>query len=142
MLADIGWRSHPDYRGDRSLTIISQAAFVGVSHPERLFMALTVFYRYEGIWSERAPSVLTNLVPEDLELRARIIAAALRIAYLLSGAMPDLLPSIKLLCNGKRKLTLVLPASHRDLMGERVEKRINELASLTGRRPAIEIAKG
>jgi hypothetical protein len=52
------------------------------------------------------------------------------------------LPSIKLLCNGKRKLTLVLPASHRDLMGERVEKRINELASLTGRRPAIEIAKG
>jgi exopolyphosphatase/guanosine-5'-triphosphate,3'-diphosphate pyrophosphatase len=142
MLADIGWRSHPDYRGDRSLTIISQAAFVGVSHPERLFMALTVFYRYEGIWSERAPSVLTNLVPEDLEVRARIIAAALRIAYLLSGAMPDLLPSIKLLCNGKRKLTLVLPASHRDLMGERVEKRINELASLTGRRPAIEIAKG
>jgi exopolyphosphatase/guanosine-5'-triphosphate,3'-diphosphate pyrophosphatase len=139
MLADIGWRTHPDYRGDRSLTIISQGNFVGVSHPERMFMALCVFYRYEGIWSEKAPAQLANIVDDDLNFRARILAAAMRLAYLLSGAMPDLLPRIGLVHDGKKRLTLVLPESHRDLMGERIEKRFNELATLVGRKPAIEI---
>ena len=29
LLADIGWRAHPDYRGEQSLNIIAHAAFVG-----------------------------------------------------------------------------------------------------------------
>ena len=29
LLADIGWRAHPDYRGEQSLNIIANAAFVG-----------------------------------------------------------------------------------------------------------------
>ena len=33
LLADIGWRAHPDYRAERSLSMISQAAFVGIDHP-------------------------------------------------------------------------------------------------------------
>ena len=33
LLADIGWRAHPDYRGEQSLNIISNASFVGVDHP-------------------------------------------------------------------------------------------------------------
>ena len=33
LLADIGWRAHPDYRAERSLGMISQAAFVGIDHP-------------------------------------------------------------------------------------------------------------
>src|SRR5437763_1873034 len=28
LLADIGWRAHPDYRGEQSLNIIANAAFV------------------------------------------------------------------------------------------------------------------
>jgi exopolyphosphatase/guanosine-5'-triphosphate,3'-diphosphate pyrophosphatase len=142
MLADIGWRAHPDYRGERSLTIISQGAFVGIDHAERVFLALTVFYRYEGVWSERAPSSLRNLVDEDLTLRARIVSAAQRLAYLLSGAMPGLLPRLKLSHEEKRTMTLSLPETHRDLMGERVEKRFAELAMLAGRQPTIQIGKG
>ena len=48
LLADIGWRAHPDYRAERSLGMISQAAFVDIDHPGRVFLALTIFYRYEG----------------------------------------------------------------------------------------------
>ena len=33
LLADIGWRAHPDYRGEQSLNIIAHAAFVGLDHP-------------------------------------------------------------------------------------------------------------
>ena len=48
LLADIGWRAHPDYRAQRSLGMISQAAFVDIDHAGRIFLALTIYYRYEG----------------------------------------------------------------------------------------------
>jgi exopolyphosphatase / guanosine-5'-triphosphate,3'-diphosphate pyrophosphatase len=37
LLADIGWRAHPDYRGEQSLNIIAHAGFVGIDHPGRAF---------------------------------------------------------------------------------------------------------
>ncbi len=140
MLADISWRAHPDYRGDRSFSVISQGAFVGVDHAERIFLALVVFYRYEGIWSDLAPSEMCELLDEDWTYRARIISSAQRLAYLLSGAMPGLLPRVKLQFDGKKGLRLELPKSLRDLAGERVEKRFAELAMLVGKQTKIVIA--
>ena len=59
LLADIGWRAHPDYRGEQSLNIVANAAFVGIDHPGRAFLALTVFFRHVGLVDEellpRAP---------------------------------------------------------------------------------------
>src|SRR5882672_9937205 len=49
LLADIGWRAHPDYRGEQSLNIIAHAGFVGIDHPGRAFLALTVFFRHVGV---------------------------------------------------------------------------------------------
>ncbi len=137
MLADLGWRVHPDYRGDRTLTIISQGAFVGVTHPERAFLALTVYFRYEGVWKDKPPSAVRQIVPDDLAQRARIISAAHRLAYLVSGAMPGLLKKIGLRISIEKKLTLTLPKAHSDLTGERVEKRLADLASLIRCEPEI-----
>src|SRR5262249_8899647 len=39
LLADIGWRAHPDYRGEQSLNIIAHAGFVGIDHPGRAFLS-------------------------------------------------------------------------------------------------------
>jgi exopolyphosphatase / guanosine-5'-triphosphate,3'-diphosphate pyrophosphatase len=52
LLADISWRTSPDYRGSRAVTVISQASFVGIDHPGRAFLALAVFFRYEGVGSD------------------------------------------------------------------------------------------
>src|SRR6185312_8498934 len=46
LLGDIGWRAHPDYRGEQSLNIIANAAFVALDHPGRAFIALAVFFRH------------------------------------------------------------------------------------------------
>lgn len=132
LLADIGWRAHPDYRGSRSLTIISQASFVGVDHPGRIFLALTVFYRYEGPESESAPKELLRLVDDDNLYRARLIAAALRLAYVISAAMPGLLPKISLAQEPSKVLRLTMPKKHADLLGERIDKRLGELATIMG----------
>ncbi len=136
LLADIGWRAHPDYRADRSLGMISQAAFVGIDHPGRVFLALTVFYRYEGV---EMKDDLTRLLDETHVARAHLLSSIFRLAYILSAAMPGMLPKIKLKMEGTKTLTLSLPSKLKDLMGERVEKRLAGLAVELGRTPKIEI---
>src|SRR6185295_10017967 len=46
LLSDIGWRVHPDHRGEETLSLIINGNFGSVSHQGRVFVALSVFYRY------------------------------------------------------------------------------------------------
>jgi exopolyphosphatase / guanosine-5'-triphosphate,3'-diphosphate pyrophosphatase len=136
LLADIGWRAHPDYRADRSLGMISQAAFVGVDHPGRVFLALTIFYRYEG---EDNKDDLTRLLDESHIERAHLLSSIFRLAYILSAAMPGMLPKIGLKLDGEKNLILIMPPKLKDLLGERVEKRLGELALEMGRAAKIQV---
>jgi len=130
LLADIGWRAHPDYRAERSLGMISQAAFVGIDHPGRVFLALTVFYRYEG---EEQDEGLNRLLDDDTNNRAHLLSNVIRLAYILSAAMPGALPKIGLKLGENKTLVLSLPKKLSDLAGERVEKRLQILAAELGR---------
>ena len=130
LLADIGWRAHPDYRAERSLGMISQAAFVGVDHPGRVFLALTIFYRYDG---EHTEDSLTRLLDDESHARAHLLSNVFRLAYILSAAMPGMLPRIGLELGEGKSLTLRLPRKLADLAGERVDKRLQGLAAELGR---------
>lgn len=136
MLADISWRANPDYRSGRALTIISQAAIVGVDHPGRIFIALAVYFRYQGINTKQAPREFTDLLSEDEVERARVLAGAMRLAYVLTGAITGLLPKIKLTVEGK-SLVLELPKKLSALYGEAVDKRLSQLAGVMGLDPEI-----
>jgi len=136
LLADIGWRAHPDYRAERSLGMISQAAFVGIDHPGRVFLALTVFYRYEG---EDDDDGLNRLLDDDANARAHLLSNVFRLAYILSAAMPGALPKIGLRFGDNKTLVLNLPKKLSDLMGERVEKRLQILAAELGRTGKVVI---
>ncbi len=140
LLADIGWRAHPDYRAERSLGMISQAAFVGVDHPGRVFLALTIYYRYEGRIDDTRSNGLVRLLDEDSLARACLIGDVLRLAYILSAAMPGMLPRIGMKMGPNKTLVLRFPRKLSDLVGERVEKRLSGLAQQMGRSPKIEIA--
>lgn len=139
LLADIGWRAHPDYRGEQSLNIISHAAFVGVDHPGRAFLALTVFFRHTGLATladdELSPHVRELATSRMLD-HARILAATLRVAYLVSGAMPGVLPNTPLTVE-RGKLKLKLRGPYASLAGERVFGRVKQLARLIGREPMV-----
>src|SRR5579863_1090584 len=99
LLADIGWRAHPDYRGEQSLNIIAHGGFSGVDHPGRAFLALTVFFRHAGLAAlaedELSPHVRELATSRILD-HARVLGAAMRLAYLVSGAMPGVLPNAPL----------------------------------------------
>jgi exopolyphosphatase / guanosine-5'-triphosphate,3'-diphosphate pyrophosphatase len=139
LLADISWRTSPDYRGSRAVTVISQASFVGIDHPGRAFLALAVFFRYEGVTSDAAPPDMMRLVDEATLARARQLAAAMRLAYVLTAAMPGVLPQIGLEDQCGKTLRLKLPQSLADLQGEPVDKRLAQLAQLMGRSPEVTL---
>jgi exopolyphosphatase/guanosine-5'-triphosphate,3'-diphosphate pyrophosphatase len=139
LLADIGWRAHPDYRGEQSLNIISHAAFVGVDHPGRAFLALTVFFRHAGLAAladdELSPHV-RELATSRIIDHARILGATMRVAYLVSGAMPGVLPNAPLVVE-RSKLKLKLRGAYASFAGDRVFGRVKQLARLIGREPVV-----
>lgn len=139
LLADIGWRAHPDYRAERSLSMISQAAFVGIDHPGRVFLALTVFYRYDGEGEDG--DGLNRLLGDEDHQRAHLLSSVFRLAYILSAAMPGMLPEIGLKLAENKSLVLQLPRKLADLAGERVDKRLASLAAEMGRTGRVVIGR-
>src|SRR3979490_2560942 len=56
LLSDVGWRVHPDHRGEETLSLITNGNFGSVSHQGRAFVALSGFYRYPGLSEENEPA--------------------------------------------------------------------------------------
>lgn len=138
LLADIGWRAHPDYRGEQSLNIIAHAAFVGLDHPGRAFLALAVYFRHEGINPEKASPRLRALAGSRLTERARLLGALMRVAYPVSVAMEGVLPMTPLLARGNTAV-IQLPRRMEDLASERLLGRMRALGKLTGLEPRVEV---
>jgi exopolyphosphatase/guanosine-5'-triphosphate,3'-diphosphate pyrophosphatase len=137
LLSDIGWRVHPDYRGDQTLNLITHGNFGGITHQGRAFVALSVFYRYAGLSDENEPAAeIRNLVPVAMVERARVLGAAFRVAHLVSAARPGVLPATHFRSDG-RKLTLVFEHQLVDLVADRVGGRFKQLARLIGRSGSI-----
>ena len=137
LLSDIGWRVHPDHRGEQTLSLITNGNFGSVSHQGRVFVALSVFFRYAGLSEENQPPVaMQDLVtPTQLE-RARVLGAAFRVAHLISAARPGVLPATHFRSRG-RKLMLVFEHKMVDLVADRVGSRFRQLARLVGRSGSI-----
>ncbi|MBS9477920.1 exopolyphosphatase [Ancylobacter radicis] len=132
LLADISWRAHPDYRGEQSLNLIAHAAFIGVDHPGRAFLALAIYYRHAGLVDEDLSPRIRELVSARLLDRARILGAAMRVAYIISAAMPGTLPVTPMLVE-KGRLVLHLKDDLALLGSDRVASRMRTLARLIGR---------
>jgi len=139
LLADIGWKDHPDYRGEQSLNAIARAPFVGVDHPGRAFLALSVFFRHVGFDDELTQKV-RELTSARMIDRARVLGAAMRVGYIVSAAMPGILPHTPMVVEqGKLKLRFGRGLS--DLAGERVFARLRQLGRLIGREPVMSVGE-
>jgi exopolyphosphatase/guanosine-5'-triphosphate,3'-diphosphate pyrophosphatase len=137
LLSDIGWRVHPDYRGEQTLHLITNGNFGSISHQGRAFVALSVFYRYAGLSEQNEPPVLVReLVPPSMVERARVLGAAFRVAHLISAARPGVLPATHFRSHGRR-LMLVFEHKLVDLVADRVGSRFKQLARLVGRSGSI-----
>ena len=137
LLSDVGWRVHPDHRGEETLSLITNGNFGSVDHQGRAFVALSVYYRYAGLSEENEPPPSTrDLIPVAMDERARMLGAAFRVAHLVSAARPGVLPATHFRSQG-RKLMLVFEHQMVDLVADRVSSRFKQLARLLGRSGSI-----
>jgi exopolyphosphatase/guanosine-5'-triphosphate,3'-diphosphate pyrophosphatase len=137
LLADIGWRAHPDYRGEQALNIIAHGSFSAIDHPGRAYLALAVFYRHVGgLTDDELSQRLRELASTRMIDRARVLGAAMRLAYVVSAAMPGVLATASLAVE-RQRLVLRLPGACAALAGDRVLNRLRSLARLIGREPAV-----
>lgn len=140
LLADIGWRAHPEYRGTQSLNIIAHASFIGVDHPGRVFLALVNAFRNDGVFNDVvAPELKALATPRHVE-RAQLLAAMMRVVYLLTASMPGVMPRLKWEKRDGGALALIIPSELAGLFGERPAGRMAALAKVSGRK--LELAVG
>ncbi|WPE19343.1 Ppx/GppA family phosphatase [Shinella zoogloeoides] len=139
LLADISWRAHPDYRGLQALNLIAHGTFIGITHPGRAFIALTNYYRFEGLNDDAVSSSLAAVATPRLRELAKLVGGLLRVVYLFSASMPGVVPRLAFRKSTQADvdLDLVVPPDYAELAGERLEGRLQQLARLTGRKLAF-----
>jgi exopolyphosphatase/guanosine-5'-triphosphate,3'-diphosphate pyrophosphatase len=129
LLIDVGWRGHPDYRGEKALGLIAQSSFVGVDHPGRAYLALAVYYYHERTLLGEFSPALNKLAGRPLTRRAQIFGTAARAAASLSVNMPAII-NLTTIGYYKDNLVLTLPADLEVLDGEVLRRRFKVLARL------------
>jgi exopolyphosphatase/guanosine-5'-triphosphate,3'-diphosphate pyrophosphatase len=137
LLSDIGWRVHPDHRGEQTLELMINGNFGSITHQGRVFIGLSVFFRYAGLSEEnQPPAVIQEQISPSMVERARLLGAAFRVAHLISAARPGVLPATHFRSHD-RELMLVFEHQMVDLVADRVGGRFKQLARLVGRSGSI-----
>lgn len=132
-LADLGARLHPDHRADLIFNQVLRAPIPGMSHPDRVFLATTLFARHTAAATLPAPDLVARLLTHEQVQRARAIGAAIRLGCDLSGRNAELLARATLAI---RPSSVVLEADETYapiLFGEQTSKRASTLATLLER---------
>jgi exopolyphosphatase/guanosine-5'-triphosphate,3'-diphosphate pyrophosphatase len=138
LLADIAWRAHPDYRGDQAVAMIANGAFIGVDHPGRGYLAMAIFHRYAGSVPDSQLPAIHQFMSSRLRFRARILGAAMRLAYGISAAMPGVIPRTEVVREGER-IVLHIPRDLQALDGEAIRRRLDQLADLADQASTVVV---
>lgn len=131
ILADIGWQMHPDYRAGQTFRRIFRAPFLGVTHAERAFIALSVMRRYSAKSSGDAIKSALGLVSDEWAQTASQIGAALRFALTYCGGAPGLIEHLTLRRVGD-VIQVDLPPEGGLEIGETATLRLEQLAEVMG----------
>jgi exopolyphosphatase/guanosine-5'-triphosphate,3'-diphosphate pyrophosphatase len=136
LLSDIGWSEHPDYRALHAYHRVLRVPYPGLSHSDRVEMALAMLIRYGGEEEDRMVAPVRTLLEERGLARARVTGLGLRLAHTVCGGAPGLLPQTRLKLNDKA-LTLEIPSDGAIFLSEAVERRFTRLARALGVNPTF-----
>jgi len=136
LLADVNWRIHPDYRAKACFVTATQANLGGMTHPERVFLAVALAYRYKGAKDALRSEPAAKLLSDEERTDAEAFGRALRLGAMLSGAAPDILDKCEL-TRSAETLTLTISKDHVSLSSGPVSRRLSSLANALGLEPVL-----
>ena len=138
LLSDIGWRGHPDYRGEQAVDMVAYGSFIGIDHPGRAFLAHALAVRYMGLKQQSISQEILALSTNGQARRARLLGACFEVGYLLSAARAGILPQASWAVKGGR-LQLLMPKSLAFLAAEKMRRRLDQLAAELGLEAQVSI---
>lgn len=124
ILAEIAWRIHPDARAEWSFFRIIQSTLTGLTHHERVTLALALYHRYRFKLKEEWQ--VLDLVKERDMAWARLVGTAANLAFMLSGGHAGHLGGVNLSLT-KQGLEVAFTEETQDLVSDGVKKRVDGL---------------
>ncbi len=141
MLSDIGWSEHPDYRAEHAFLRVLRLPFAGLTHAERVFLAIAIFIRYNGDTDNQLVKSVRSLMTDYDVGHASVTGLALRLAHTVSGSAPGLLSKTKFDVSDQ-EIILRLPSNRGEegdvFHGDAVERRLQTLGKALGREGRLD----
>ncbi len=137
LLGDVAWRANPDFRAERGVETALHGNWVGIDGYGRAMLAQALHSNFGG--GAAIASALDRLADQGALTRAMQWGLAIRLAHRLSGGVAAPLERTRLACAGN-SIVLTLAASHADLRGETVNRRLKNLGQAMNAPWRIEIA--
>jgi exopolyphosphatase/guanosine-5'-triphosphate,3'-diphosphate pyrophosphatase len=127
ILCEVAWRIHPEYRAEWAFHRIIQSSMNGVTHSQRVALALAVYHRYQVKPKDRFS--LLPLVSEKQRRWARLVGTCANLAFQLSGGIAGNLAYTELKVENNEG-RLVYEPEMEELIGETVRKRLDGLGEM------------
>ncbi|MFZ5962785.1 hypothetical protein ACOXXX_07510 [Thalassococcus sp. BH17M4-6] len=137
-LTDIAWRDHQKIRASHSFARILQFPFIGLTHPERAYVAAAVMARYGGKPAKLDTAAMDILSAAELK-QAEFLGRALLLGHRFSASVPAILGQARLHI-GAEAIRLEISADSDVPDSDAVKERLSQLAKVFGLQPEITVA--
>ena len=124
-LHDIAWIAHPDYKMEMCLELVTRSNISGLSHKERVFLAMILLFRHKAKPEKVFNSKLFKIVSKKKRKIALVIGKGLRLASTFFGEK-SLFDKIDFRLKA-HEVELRFQSKIDFINGEVVERRIQEL---------------
>ena len=129
LLAGLGKNLHPDYRAELVFDNVLYAPIAGLSHPHRVWLALTLFRSVSRSKTPPNPRAVELLLSDAQRGGAEALGDAIRLAIVATGRTPELVEALDL---SVKDGVLRLGSREPDLLTEQVGFRLRKLADRLG----------
>jgi exopolyphosphatase/guanosine-5'-triphosphate,3'-diphosphate pyrophosphatase len=121
LLSEIAQHIHPEYRAEWAYERILFSSITGLSHRERVKLALALYHRHQfkvkQVWSEM------NMLKQKDAAWAKLVGTCANLAYHISGSVAGNLLKTAYVIDSKA-VNLQLSGSMQDIMGDALKRRI------------------
>lgn len=130
-LTDLCWRDHVKLRAREAFLRLLEFPFIGITHPERAFMAVAIMARYGGKVDGEVRSVTDRLLSPSELRKAEILGRVLLLGHRFSASVPEILDHARLRIDAEAvRLEVTSPDAVPD--SDAVLNRLQQLAKVTG----------
>ena len=126
ILSDFAWVNHPSYRGEQAFLKVLRIPSVGLTHEDRVFMALAVLARYNGnINIPVAEHWRSTISTQRADLAVKI-GVVIRLGLTLCAGLDGILKKIQL-SKSQDGIEMTYPPELESINGYAISRRIEQL---------------